>query len=204
MEDKNKSMFLLLNSFFEFIYLNLLWLLFSLPILTVFPATTAMFGVIRKWKLKQEVDIFSTFYKIFKENFVKSLLIGTVWLLLLFILVVDFQLANGLSPLLQMFGWVVLTILLILLLFTSSYVFSILVHLEASTFQIIRNALALAVLNPVITFLKLLLILFSAYIVFRVPVSIFVIGSLGAYYFYSLDHTLFEKYKKAQENSLGL
>jgi uncharacterized membrane protein YesL len=204
MDTKNKSMVLLLSSFFEFIYLNLLWLLFSLPIITAFPAMTAMFGVIRKWKIKKEVDIFSTFYEIFKENFVKSFLIGTVGMLMLLILIVDLELVNNLSPLLQISGWIVLSVLLILLLFTSSYVFSILVHLEASAFQIIRNAFTLAVLNPVITFFKLLIMLCCAYVVFRVPVSIFGIGSLGAYYIYSIDHKLFEKYKKAQGNYLGL
>ncbi|HYK73091.1 MAG TPA: DUF624 domain-containing protein, partial [Pseudoneobacillus sp.] len=40
---------LFLNSFFQFIYLNLLWLLFSLPLITFWPATAALFGVVRKW-----------------------------------------------------------------------------------------------------------------------------------------------------------
>jgi hypothetical protein len=29
--------------------LNLLWIVFSLPVITVFPATVAMFGIMKEW-----------------------------------------------------------------------------------------------------------------------------------------------------------
>lgn len=43
-----------LESFSNLVILNLLWILMCLPIITIFPATIAMFGVIRQWIIKDD------------------------------------------------------------------------------------------------------------------------------------------------------
>jgi uncharacterized membrane protein YesL len=202
MDYKNKQLVILLSSFFEFIYLNLLWLLFSIPLITIFSSTTAMFGVIRKWKLKQEIEIFSTFKSIFKENFLSSTVLGLFWMLFLLLIIMDFRLINNLSSQLQLIGFAVLGIMVVLFLFTSSYLFSVLVHFDANLFGVIKNAFLLSVLSPFTTLIKMVLVLLCAYLVFRIPVSLFLIGSIGAYYLYSVDHRLFEKYEKPKKFSL--
>ncbi|UOK56143.1 YesL family protein [Bacillus sp. OVS6] len=47
--------------------LNLLWIVFSLPIITVFPATVAMFGILKEWSNGSEQPVLSTFFSIFKK-----------------------------------------------------------------------------------------------------------------------------------------
>jgi len=49
--------------------LNLLWLLMCLPVVTIFPATAAMFGVVRQSVLYKDSSIFTSFFRYFKENF---------------------------------------------------------------------------------------------------------------------------------------
>lgn len=65
----------------NFCLLNLLWLLFSLPVITVFPATVAMFGIMKEWTNGSEPPVLSTFFTIFKKNVLKSSLIGVVQIL---------------------------------------------------------------------------------------------------------------------------
>ncbi|MEK1830300.1 YesL family protein [Priestia megaterium] len=45
-----------INSLFDFILLNILWILACVPIFTVFPATAAMFGVVRRKVLEKEIN----------------------------------------------------------------------------------------------------------------------------------------------------
>lgn len=67
--------------------LNLLWLLLSLPLITVFPATNALFKAISCIKDGDREEIFLGFWKTFKENSIKVIkrdwLIGLVGVILM-------------------------------------------------------------------------------------------------------------------------
>jgi len=63
------------------VYLNVLWLIFSIPLITIGASTTAMFSVMMKMGRDREGYIFKDFLKSFKENFKQATII---WGILLF------------------------------------------------------------------------------------------------------------------------
>ena len=63
------------------VYLNVLWLIFSIPLITIGASTTAMFSVMMKMGRDREGYIFKDFWKSFKENFKQATII---WGILLF------------------------------------------------------------------------------------------------------------------------
>ncbi|KAA0550187.1 DUF624 domain-containing protein [Bacillus sp. BGMRC 2118] len=66
----------------KFAYLNILWVVFSLVgllVLGLFPSTTAMLAVCRKWIMKQpDIPIFKTFWETYKKDWIISNIIGAV------------------------------------------------------------------------------------------------------------------------------
>lgn len=66
----------------RFAFLNLLWLAFSvigLLVVGFFPATVAMFAIVRKWvRGEQDTAIFQTFWSIYKQVFLKANSFGWV------------------------------------------------------------------------------------------------------------------------------
>lgn len=74
-------------------YTNLLWLLFTLLGLGIFglmPATTALFSVMRKWiQGHEQVSVFRLFWKVYREEFIRSNLIGVVLFIIGMIIYVD-------------------------------------------------------------------------------------------------------------------
>ena len=83
MEQKNK----LKSSFGRFMYamadlliLNLLWLLCSLPILTVGPATCALFSVTLKIAKDEPVQTLREFFSAFRSNFKQAFVLGIIGL----------------------------------------------------------------------------------------------------------------------------
>lgn len=70
--------------------LNLLWLLFSLPIFTLIPATFTLFAILKRWT-EGELDqsTFSLFKEIFFSSFKRSFRIGLPFLVVGFILIVN-------------------------------------------------------------------------------------------------------------------
>jgi uncharacterized membrane protein YesL len=69
----------LLGVFINLLLLNLLWLLARLPVLTIYPATAAMFGVVRVWVRRGDPSIFRPFFSSFKRIFKQSFWVGVVW-----------------------------------------------------------------------------------------------------------------------------
>jgi len=60
-------------NFFKILKLNLLYILFCLPVVTIGPATAAMVYVLKCHINEEHVFLFYDFFRTFKENFIKSL-----------------------------------------------------------------------------------------------------------------------------------
>lgn len=185
-----------MNSFFEFIYLNLLWILFSLPIITIWPATAAMFGVIRKWLKGEDIGIFSSFKKLFIDNFSISLITGLIWLLLGFIFLMDFYFINRFSFPYQMAGLFLFGISSFLFSMVSVYLFPVIVHLKTGWAGVWRNALVLAISNPINSMINIGIAFAVLFLGSRYPILLFGLGSIGAYYQYQSVNRIFLKLKE--------
>ncbi|WP_084040568.1 DUF624 domain-containing protein [Gracilibacillus boraciitolerans] len=62
--------FRILDIFAHFVLLNALWIICCVPIVTIFPSTTALFGVVRKWHTDgHDVGCIRLFFSLFRENF---------------------------------------------------------------------------------------------------------------------------------------
>jgi uncharacterized membrane protein YesL len=191
----NKKWMVLMNSFFQFIFLNLLWLLFSLPVITLWPATTAMFGVTRKWVRGEEVSIFSDFKKLFIENFTLSIITGIIWGLFSFILLLDFYFINHLTTVYSLTGLFVFGIAGAIFIMINVYLFPVLVHVKTNWLGVWRNAFNLAISNPFISILNIGIILIVLYLVVKVPILILGLGSIGAYFLYLSVNSIFQKWQ---------
>src|SRR5699024_1930131 len=79
----------------KMIYLNILWISFSLIgllLLGFFPATAGMFAVTRKWILgDREIPVFKTLWKNYKTSFMQTNIIGYTFVLAGLILYFDLK-----------------------------------------------------------------------------------------------------------------
>ncbi|OQP13216.1 YesL family protein, partial [Geobacillus zalihae] len=74
--------------------LNILWVVSCIPIITIIPATSAMFGVVRQWKLHQDTSVVRNHFRFFKENFRESFLTGIFFTLFSVILFFNYFYLN--------------------------------------------------------------------------------------------------------------
>jgi uncharacterized membrane protein YesL len=74
-----KLVFVIMDWIWRLSWLNLLWILFSIPIITIIPSTFAMYAVTNRWQTDDvDIEILPTFYKAFKKYLVKSLPLGSI------------------------------------------------------------------------------------------------------------------------------
>ncbi len=81
----------------DLIVLNLLFVLFSLPIITMGASTTALYGVTKKMAENREGYIFRNFFQLFKENFKQSTVMWIILLIAAMIPTVDLYIINSLE-----------------------------------------------------------------------------------------------------------
>lgn len=177
-----KTMEFIMNAFL----LNLLWLVLCLPILTIFPATTAMFGVVREWKKQNDISIFSSFFRLLKENFKQSFLIGLLWLVFTGLLLGDFIITNQLNSSVKYILFSFFFLMGILYLFVSIYIFPVLVHYKVTWKYAIKNALLLSISRLHHTILSILIIAAVMVLCFYLPAAMMLGFSISAYLIYSL------------------
>lgn len=177
----------------DFFLLNLLWLLACLPVITIFPSTAAMFGVVRDWAREKEAGVFGAFVLRFRQNFRQSMAVGILWTLFGGALFLDFLIANELSAGAQVVMRSLLVLVSILYALTSVFLFPVMVHYDTGWTAVPKNALLLAVGRLPITLLCLATVVAAAALTFFAPLLLLVTPSLTAYAVYRLCDREFRK-----------
>jgi uncharacterized membrane protein YesL len=116
---------------------------------TLFPSTSAMFSVARKWMTGEEdAPLFKTFFRGYKENFVQSMIGGIVYALIAVILYTNFNFYGTQAGTFGVLKFLVLT-LTALIGVSFFHFFSIVVHLHMKFFQILKNAVLISIGHPI-------------------------------------------------------
>lgn len=203
----------------RFAYTNVIWILFNLPIVYIllslitsdlsniqlylmtivvlapfffFPATTAMFGVVRKWVMGEgDIPIFRSFLKYYRENYVRSLLGGLLFTFLWTSWILNYLMFfQG-----QSIFFIILFILITAFLFTwTSYFIAYNAHFEVAFFTALKISFILTIGNPFSTIGVVLIngaiIFISSNYTFLIP---FFTGSLCAYFAFVYFHKVIQK-----------
>lgn len=139
----------------KLMYLNLLWIVFTLLGLGIFgllPATTAVFAVTRKWNTGiKDFPIFNTFWEIYKKEFVQSNLYGLVFIGVSYLLLVSYRILRTQITLPYLIASYIVIGLLLLLLIGITYFFPIYVHFDLKKSDYLKWPLIIGINHPILT-----------------------------------------------------
>lgn len=144
-----------LSVLYDLFLLNMLWLLCSLPLITMGAATAALYYVSLKMAEKREGNIISSYFYSFKQNLRQGILLQILLFILLLPPASAVYLARG-----EAFGGLIFWISLLVLFFLAviySYAYPLLARFDNTVKNTFINAAKLAVLYPA-TSLRLLLL----------------------------------------------
>ena len=166
--DKLKSSFIrFMYAMADLLILNLLWMLCSLPILTIGPAACALFSVTLKIARDEPVETVKAFFSAFRSNFKPAFLLGLLALFGAVVIYADGVYAFSSEGAVKIIFCIVTGIVAAVWLTYVCYVFALQARFENTLKAHIRNAFLLAFCAPAQTVvmwailaLPLLLILF--------------------------------------------
>lgn len=190
--DIENPIFAFLNRLADIIILNILFIICSIPIVTIGASTTALYYVTTKMVKKEESYIWKDFFKSFKENFGQATIIWLINIAVIAVFVID-TLINRSNP--DMIPQPLIVVIVVLMLVAYSvmmYVYPLLSHYENTVGATIKNAflLSLVHLPQTIMFDVLgvlpIVIFFTQYWIQLFPI-VLAVGFAGPAYLASLE-----------------
>lgn len=171
---------LVFRKFWKLIQLNLLYLLFCIPIVTIGPATAGFVYVLRNMANEQPVFMFSDFWDAFKLNWKQSFVTSLLYALAAFILTVSIQFYFHNS---QQHSWMFIPAALSLfvafmLVLMSYYIMLMIVTLDLPLKAIIKNAAIMSILclkTNILTFLFTGIILAATVLFFPITILLVIV-----------------------------
>jgi uncharacterized membrane protein YesL len=167
------------------VYVNILWIVFTLlglVILGFFPATTAMFAIVRRWVMKEELPVFKTFWTTYKSEFLKSNLLGLLIIVFGFFMYSNIKIVEATTVPLLKLVYIPNVICILIYSLTLLYIFPVFVHFDVGLKDVVKNAIVLMTVNPIATFTMAVLTSLFYFILYQFPGLIpFFSGSVPAF-----------------------
>jgi uncharacterized membrane protein YesL len=182
----------------RFAYVNILWMAFTLVgliIFGIFPATVAMFTLIRQWIMgNMESPVFKTFWNTYKKEFLRSNLFGLVFYLisLLFYINLQFMEINqgGFYDIVK----IPLYIFMLAISITLIYVIPTYVHFELRFIDVWKNAFLVMLIHPLHNISMVVGSAAVLYVMWMFPGSLFFFG--GSLVGYIMMGTCYHAFKR--------
>jgi uncharacterized membrane protein YesL len=134
------------------------WVVASLPVVTLVPATAALFAVARAWVRGNEPAVSRYFFTAFRDNLRYATQLQIVGMALAFGLVAGYRLAGALAPPLQAAAQSLVLIASLLALAVSLWALALMVNFRTDWQTLLRWSVLLTVGRPGVTVRALLLV----------------------------------------------
>jgi uncharacterized membrane protein YesL len=155
---------------YQITLLNLLFLISCIPIITIFPALAAAFGVSRQWVKKHEPNIISIYFKLFKENLRQSMVVGVFIIILGLLLYVDFQIITQIHSNLSIALYIFFCFMLVFYIAAILHVFPLMVNGYFTIKQLLVNSIKFSFFKFHLTLLNIICIYMIFFIAYKFPV----------------------------------
>ncbi|EOS81165.1 hypothetical protein C817_00822 [Dorea sp. 5-2] len=134
-----------ISKIFDLVILNLIFILFSIPVITMGASLCGMYYVSLKIVRGEDPYIWKNFFKAFRQNFKQGTLVWILLLLIFAFLGMDFYILNSqdtvLFAVIRVLLWVICGILFGVFL----YIFPVISHFVCSTRQAFKNSVYMIV-----------------------------------------------------------
>ena len=195
--DSNNPVMRFLSRLVDLVTLNVITLLYSIPLITAGGAITAMNYVLLHLVREDETYIVSMFRKSFRENFRQGILEGLLTLLAAAITAADMWYLHGSESKIATLLMIIITVIAIMIFVTCVYMFALQSRYENTVTGTVINAMRLAVGNlpksAGIALIWIVWILILVYLHNATPLAILPFGlSLPGYLCVMICNRLFE------------
>lgn len=203
--------FTFLSRLADLFWLNLLFIVCCIPVITIGAATTALYYVTLKMAKDEEGYITRSYFKSFKENFMQATVIWIGFLVLGIIMIMDLRIVNGgnvaevfSSPALGNVIMVAVFVMVVVFLMTGTYVFPILAQFDNTTRNTVKNAFLISIRHLPYTIGMLIITALPIALIWFFPalfILVLIMFSATAYFNSKIFNKIFVLYMPKEDES---
>ena len=183
-----------MNRVADLMWLNILFVISCIPVITVGPAITAMFYITLKMVRNEESYITKGYFKSFKQNFIQGTVIWLIAILAGGLLLLDYFIISGRMGV-KVGNPTIISVMQVLLI---TFVFPLLSKFDNSIKNTIKNAFIMSIRHFPVTLGSIAIGIITALLIIYVPImlmfSIFLLFSLAAFVCSQMYVRVFDKY----------
>lgn len=166
-----------LNKILDCLFLSVLWIIFSIPLITFGASTTALYYTANKVLRNDRSHVWREFWSSFKSNFKQSTIVWLILMVLYYVLITDCFLLysfykQGALPLALL---IVFVVMLAFAVIWGSYLFPYIARFANTTKQILKNCLLFSIRHILMSIVLLAFFVLAIVVFVVVPVAIFVL-----------------------------
>lgn len=136
-----------IGKLFKLIWLNIIWLIFSLPIVTLGASTTALYYCSLRLARDEETYLLKDFLHSFKENFAQSTIMALIIAFVVLICGIDFYyFGSSSSMFLRIIAFLILGFLLVFA-FSCIYIFPLIAQFKNRLSELFKSAFFISIRN---------------------------------------------------------
>lgn len=164
-----------MNRLVDVIVVSLLTLICCLPVITIGAAFTALYYVLLKMVRDTDSSIIRTYFKGFKDNFLKSTVLWVILAAILMVLYLDLYLLNQVPMNYAEAVRIILLIISAAILMVANYIFPMQAQFENTVFGTIKYSFLVCMMNLPRSLLLLFVLLCPIIIVLLFPETIYIL-----------------------------
>ncbi len=198
----DNKFFSFMGKAFDVVVLNTIWLILCIPIVTIVPATTALYYAMVKVVRRERSYAIKEYFRSFKRNFKQGTVFSLLAIVLIFVLYIDFRYAWELMQAGESSGSTYFGVFLVIsILFSAmfAYVCPILSRFEMKISGILKTSFVMAtrhLLTTLVLLVLLIAVLLGCYILLPGMFFLPAVATLLASF---LMERVFKKYMPAKE-----
>lgn len=203
--------FTFLSRLADLFWLNLLFIVCCIPVITIGAATTALYYVTLKMAKDEEGYITRSYFKSFKENFKQATVIWIGFLVVGMIMMTDLRIVNGGntaeilgSPALGNVIMVAVFLMGIVILMVGTYIFPILAQFDNTIKNTAKNAFLISIRHLPYTIAMLVITAIPVVLIWFFPalfILVLILFSATAYFNSKLFNKIFVLYMPKEDSS---
>ena len=153
----------------DLFWLNLLFIVCCIPIVTIGAATTALYYVTLKMAKDEEGYITKSYFRSFKRNFAQATVIWAMFLFVATILMFDFRIAGGSDGSMSNVIVVAVFAMVIVVAMVLTYVFPILAKFDNTVLNTVKNAFLISIRHLPYTILMIVISIVPVVLIWFFP-----------------------------------
>lgn len=190
-----------INKIVDCVFVSILWLVFSLPLITFGASTSALYYTVNKVIHHNRSHVFREFWRSFKSSFKQSTIVWLILMLAIYVLGVDclyiYQLAEAGKLSIWMLAPFVVTAILVAM--WAFYVFGYIARFQNGLKAIMKNSAFFVIRHFLRSILLVIIFAASVALFLFMPITIIILPTVSMFLITLILESIFKKYMSEED-----